>query len=149
MKPKTLTRIFVTLATTLTVTVAVPSPVHADPTKGFDGLVLPEQFYYRLARCETNNNVNHSTRSYTGMFGIHRQTWKRWSNSSSAKGKTAREQALVVDAIAFLGHTEPNGEYVWPVGVYGWGAVKSNCMNLQRYVCRSKHPKVQKWKRNC
>lgn len=130
--------------------VTVPaSSVHADPRTGFDGLVMPEQFYYRLARCETNSNVNHSTRSYTGMFGIYRGTWKRWSNSSSAKGKTPREQAKVVDAIAWLGHTEPDGEFVWPVGPWGWGVVKSNCMGLQRFICKSKHPKVLRWKRGC
>ncbi len=59
------------------------------------------RFYRRLAQCETGGNVNHSTKSYTGMFGIARGTWQRWSNRSSAAGLTALEQALVVDNIAF------------------------------------------------
>lgn len=117
--------------------------------KGYgEELVMEWRFYRRLALCETNLNVNHSTRSYTGMYGIYRGTWQRWSNSSSAKGKTPLEQARVVDNIAWLGHTE-NGEYKWPVGPWGWGAIKANCMGLQGFICRSDHPKVQRWKRGC
>lgn len=112
-------------------------------------LVMPWAFYKRLAQCETGGDVNHSTRSYTGMFGIYRRTWKYYSNRSSAKGLTALEQARVVDNIAFMGHTE-NGEYRWPVGPWGWGAIKrQNCMGLQNLICKSKHKAVQRWKRNC
>lgn len=139
--------LFLPICAAVALTLGAVSPVSA--RSAFDDLVLPEQFYYRLAKCETNSNVNHSARSYTGMFGIYRRTWQRWSNSSSAKGKSARHQAKVVDKIAWHGHTEPDGEYVWPVGPWGWGAVKANCMNLQRFICKSKHPKVLRWKRRC
>lgn len=105
-------------------------------------------FYRRLAQCETGSNVNHSTRSYTGMFGIYRRTWKAYSHHSSARGMTALQQARVVDNIAFLGHTE-RGRFQHPVGLWGWGAVKQNCMQLQSFICKSKHPLVQKQKRNC
>ena len=110
--------------------------------------ILPDQYYHSLARCETGRNWSHSTRSYTGGLGIYRGTWRRWSNSSSAKGKTARYQVKVADKIAFLGHTEPDGEFVWPVGPWGWGCVKHSA-NLQGFICRSQHKVVKKWKRNC
>jgi len=111
-------------------------------------LVMPWKFYRRLAQCETGANVNHSTPRYTGMFGIARGTWQAWSNRSSAKGLTALEQARVVDNIAFEGHWT-NGVYKPPVGPWGWGVVKSNCMGLQQLLCESRHRLVQRWKRNC
>ena len=114
-----------------------------------DELVMGWRFYRSLAKCETALTVNHSTRSYTGMYGIYRGTWQRWSNSSSAKGKTPLEQARVVDNIAWLGHTLPDGTYRWPAGPWGWGAIRANCMGLQGFICRSTHPKVQRWKRGC
>ena len=111
-------------------------------------LVMDWRFYRRLSQCETGSDVNHSTKTYTGMFGIARGTWQRWSNRSSAKGLTAIQQAHVVDNIAWEGH-HTNGVYKWPVGPWGWGAVKANCMGLQDLICKAKHPKVQRWKRNC
>lgn len=127
------------------------SPSYARQTPTFqesEELVMGWRFYRRLAKCETALTVNHSTRSYTGMYGIYRGTWQRYSNSSSAKGKTPLEQARVVDNIAWLGHTE-NGKYKWPVGPWGWGAIKANCMGLQGFICRSTHKAVQRWKRGC
>ena len=106
------------------------------------------RFYRRLAMCETGAKVNHSTKSYTGMFGIARGTWQAWSNRSSAAGLTALQQAHVVDNIAFEGHWS-GGVYKHPVGPWGWGVVKSNCRGLQQLLCQSKHPLVQRWKRNC
>jgi hypothetical protein len=128
------------------------SPVHATTTdkkthRKYHGL-MPDYWYDRLASCETGGNWNHSTRSYTGGLGIARGTWQRWSNSSSAKGKTPEYQVRVADKIAFLGHTEPDGEFVWAVGVYGWGCVK-NTPELQQLICQSKHPKVYRKRRNC
>ena len=112
--------------------------------------VLPDKYYDFLARCETSGDWNHSTKTYTSGLGINRRTFQRWSNHTSAKGMTPRQQVKVADAIAFLGHTEPDGEYVWPVGPYGWSVIKyQNCMNLRQFICRSKHPKVQRWKRYC
>jgi hypothetical protein len=134
---------------TLSPTILSTAPVRAqEATKDLDALVMPWRFYRRLAKCETNLTVNHSSRSYTGMYGIARGTWQRWSNSSSAAGKTPIEQARVVDNIAWLGHTT-DGVYKWPAGPWGWGAIKANCMGLQTFICRSHHPKVQRWKRGC
>ena len=127
------------------ISLSAPPTAKQDP---FAGLVMPSQFYKRLAQCETASNVNHSTRSYTGMFGIYRGTWKAFSHRSSAKGLTPFEQGQVVDKIAFYGHKE-RGRFQPPVGLWGWGVVKSNCMDLQGIICRSKKPIVQSQKRNC
>ncbi len=134
---------------TITLLATLITPTTALSAQKFDdGLVMPWQFYRRLAKCETALTVDHSTRSYTGMFGIARGTWQRWSNSSSANGKTPYQQAQVVDNIAWLGHTT-DGTYKWPAGPWGWGAIKANCMGLQKYICRSPHKAVQRWKRGC
>jgi hypothetical protein len=151
--------------------VLVLGGLNAAPAKAFDvpsnirqtssaseikDLVMPWIFYRRLSQCEVGRRedgsfrVDYQSRSYTSMFGIARGTFNRFSNHSSSKGMTAIEQARVVDKIAFLGHTEPDGEYVWPVGPYGWAVIKQqNCMNLREIVCKAKHPKVQRWKRYC
>jgi hypothetical protein len=127
---------------------AIPTTTHA---KSYgDELVMSWQFYKRVARCETNSRWHTSTRNYTSGYGIAIGTWRRYSNSSNADRYTPLEQARVVDRIAFLGFTNDTGEYVWPVGPYGWSVIKSqNCMNLQQFICRSKHPKVKRWKRYC
>ena len=132
----------------LAISLAFPAPVMA---KSYgDELVMPWRFYKRLAQCETDFRWHTSTRNYTSGYGIAKGTWRRFSNSSNADRYTPLEQARVVDRIAFLGHTEPSGEYVWPVGPYGWAVIKSqNCMNLQGFICRSNHKKVQRWKRGC
>ena len=127
----------------------ITTALSASPSKAYgEELVMDWRFYRRLAQCETGGNVNHSTKSYTGMFGIARGTWQRWSNRSSAAGLTALEQARVVDNIAFEGHWS-RGVYKHPVGPWGWGVVKSNCMGLQQLLCQSRHRLVQRWKRNC
>jgi hypothetical protein len=130
----------------IAIIIATPNVAHA---KGYgDELVMPWQFYRRLSKCEVNLKVHAQSKSYTGMYGIARGTWQRWSNSSSAAGKDPIEQARVVDNIAWLGHTT-DGVYKWPVGPWGWGAIKKNCMNLQGFICRSHHKVVDRWKRNC
>jgi hypothetical protein len=110
--------------------------------------VLPDQYYDGLARCETNSNWKHSTRSYTGGLGIYRGTWKTWSDSSSAKGKTPAQQVKVADAIAFKSHINPDGSKVWRVGPWGWGCLK-NQKSLQAFICKSRHTLVARWKRGC
>jgi hypothetical protein len=110
--------------------------------------VLPDQYYDGLARCETNSNWNHSTRSYTGGLGIYRGTWQRWSDSSSAKGKTPKQQVKVADAIAFKSHINPDGSKVWRVGPWGWGCLKGQ-KSLQAFICKSRHTLVARWKRGC
>lgn len=134
-------------ATILIMSLALLTPTRASAYG--EELVMPWSFYRRLAQCETGANVNHSTKSYTGMFGINRRTWKYFSNKPAATGLTALEQARVVDNIAWEGHTE-NGQYHWPVGPWGWGAIRTqNCMGLKDMICKSRHPKVQRWKYRC
>lgn len=136
------------------ISVLIPA-TQAEARSVFHGLVMPPKFYKSLAQCETGKNPDgslnwdHQSRSYTGGFGIYRGTWKRWSNSSSAKGKSPRYQAEIVDNIAFQGFTRPDGTFQWPVGPWGWGAIKAGCMGLDDMICNSKHPKVQKWKGRC
>ena len=132
------------ISSILAISLAFPAPAMAKSR-----LVMPMEFYKRLSQCETAGNVNHSTRSYTGAFGIYRRTWQQYSNHTSAKGMSFEDQAKVVDNIAFMGFTK-KGQYNWPVGPWGWGTIKrQNCMNLQGYICRSNHKKVQRWKRGC
>jgi hypothetical protein len=134
---------------TQSVSAAEPSSIREIPSVEYGKeLVMPWRFYRRLSKCEVNLKVHAQSKSYTGMYGIARGTWQRWSNSSSAAGKTPIEQARVVDNIAWLGHTT-DGVYKWPAGPWGWGAIKKNCMNLQDFICRSHHKAVQRWKRNC
>jgi hypothetical protein len=121
--------------------------------KQFHGLMV-DAFYIRLAHCESGYTKDrgidwaYQSRSYTGAFGIYRGTWKRWSNSSSAKDKPPRYQVAVVDNIAFRGFNRPDGTFKHPVGPWGWGSIKNNCGNLQRYICKAQHELVRKWRRN-
>jgi hypothetical protein len=110
--------------------------------------VLPDQYYDALALCETGGVWTHSTKSYTGGLGIHRQTFRTWSNYNSAKGLTPKQQVKVADAIAFKSHVERSGRKIWRVGPWGWGCLK-NQKSLQRFICQSRHTLVVKWKRNC
>lgn len=136
------------LAVTALIAISTPTTVKA---KGYgDELVMPYRFYKRLAKCETNANVKHSQRNYTSAFGIARGTWMRYSNSTSADRYTFIQQARVVDRIAFLGFTTPQGEHVWQAGPWGFATIKQqNCLGLQGFICRSTHPAVQRWKRGC
>ena len=110
--------------------------------------VLPDQYYDLLARCETGGVWTHSTKSYTGGLGIHRQTWRTWSDTPSAKGRSPIEQVKVADAIAFKSHINPDGRKIWRVGPWGWGCLKGQ-KHLQNFICKSRHKDVQRWKRNC
>lgn len=134
-------------ATVLLATTTIGTQANAKSS--FDDLVLAEHFYYRLAQCETGQAWNHSTRSYTSAFGIARGVWLRYSHSSDAQRYTPRQQAIVVDRIAFHGFHD--GRRFWhPVGPWGWGAIKTqNCVNLQSFICKSRKQIVAKWKRNC
>jgi hypothetical protein len=148
MQTKTTPIILMVLITTVSLLLFTPSVSHASDTHSKYKGVMVDDWYDRLARCETGGNWKHSTRSYTGGLGIYRGTWQRWSNSSSAKGKTAMQQVQVADAIAFKGHTEPSGEYVYPVGVFGWGCVKNNAV-LKAMICKSNKPLVKRWHNRC
>jgi len=141
------------LAVSLALTPATAHAKNDNSHKEYRG-VLPDAYYQALGTCETGlpgtnePNWKHSTRSYTGGLGIHRSTFRRWSNHSSAKGMTPREQVRVADAIAFKSHIEPDGTKIWRVGPWGWGCLKAR-KSIQRYICQSRHPLVQKWKRHC
>lgn len=141
------------MALTLLSALIIP-PTQAQARGAFHGLVMPPGWYKRVSQCEVGRNADGSYRwsyeskSYTSGFGIARGTWQRWSNSTSARGKTARYQAEVVDNIAWNGHHGPDG-YVHPVGPWGWAVVRNDCMGLKKDVCRSRHPLVQRWKYRC
>jgi hypothetical protein len=149
MRKRILTSLLiVTISTT---TILPTAPVRAqEKSKEIEALVMPWRFYLRLAKCETDSRWYESTRNYTSGYGIYKKTWRRYSNSSTADRYTPIQQARIVDRIAFHGWTNPKGEYVWPVGPYGWAVIKyQNCMGLQQFICRSKHPKVVRIKRYC
>ena len=139
------------MALALITALSIPAPAFAaaqrDPHEKYHG-VLPDAYYDGLARCETGGNWKHSTRSYTGGLGIYRGTWQRWSDSSSAKGKTPAQQVKVADAIAFKSHINPDGTKVWRVGPWGWGCLKGQ-KSLQAFICKSRHTLVTRWKRGC
>jgi resuscitation-promoting factor RpfA len=137
------------MALTLILALSAPTQAHASasPHGKYHG-VLPDAYYDQLAQCETGGNWQHSTHSYTGGLGINRATWRNWSNTSSAKGLTPRQQVKVADAIAFKSHINLDGRKVWRVGPWGWGCLKRE-ETLQRFICQSRHTLVVRWKRNC
>ena len=139
------------MAIALITALSIPAPAFAaaqrDTYSKYHG-VLPDAYYDKLASCETGGNWQHSTKSYTGGLGIYRGTWQRWSNTTSAKGRTPIEQVKVADAIAFKSHINPDGTKVWRVGPWGWGCVKGQ-KSLQKYICQSRHRDVARWKRGC
>lgn len=129
-----------------------------DPQKSrrqFHGIMV-DAFYIDLAHCESGFTKDrkpvwdYQSRSYTGAFGIYRQTWRNWSPPQwkSAKGRTPRQQVQVADNIAWRGIIKSDGSKKWPVGPWGWGSIKRNCRGLQTYICKAKHPLVVRWRRN-
>lgn len=135
-------------ATVLATTLLCAAP--AEARSAFAGLAVGDaRFYIRLAQCETGSNFQHQTRSYTSGFGIAKGVWQRYSHSSDARRYTPRQQAIVVDRIAFLGFDD--GRRYWPpVGPWGWGAITTqNCMNLQQFICKSRRAEVARWQRHC
>jgi len=145
--------ILITIILSLSIpsTILSEAPVSASKTpKEIEALVMPWRFYKRLAQCETDSRWHTSTRNYTSGYGIALGTWRRYSNSSNADRYTPIQQARIVDRIAWLGFTNDSGEFVHPVGPYGWAVIKyQNCMGLQGFICRSPHPKVQRTRRYC
>ena len=133
------------MATALLSTILISAPADAKQNWNHP---MPKKWYVKLAQCETGNNTRHSTRSYVTAFGIYRRTWDYWNDTPNRKAHllTFAQQARGVDRIAFYGHTE-NGRYRWPVGLYGWGAIKNNCNGLNDDLCKSKHPSVIKIRR--
>jgi hypothetical protein len=114
--------------------------------------VLPDKYYDQVSRCETNTKLGepYGTKSYTSPMGINRGTAHRWSGKRNLNGLTAQEVVKIADRIAFLGWTNPAGEYVYPVGPYGWAVVRSGCGQTLEYICKSKKKSVQKYRaRGC
>ena len=116
------------------------------------GAILPDGYYQSLAICESGTRGStpwnqYQTKTYTSALGIARGTWRRWAPGSwpSAKNRTNRQIIRVADAIAFSGRTLNDGTFRHPVGPFGWGCVRHSA-NLRSYICRSNHPKVQRWK---
>lgn len=134
-----------------TISATSVSPVKADWNHP-----LPKDWYEDLARCETGFNLQHETLSYVSSFGIHRQTWRNWNHISPSKAKTLTfaQQAQAVDRIAFKGKKQVNADgsksiVKWPVGPWGWGAIRNNCANLATRLCQSKSVFVQRWLKRC
>lgn len=135
------------LAITLASTFAFS--MQANATTRFEGLVLPPKFYEALAQCETGKDWKHETRTYTSAFGITRSAFKKYSDVNRGSKLSPREQAIVVDRLAFTGFQDGD-RFNPPVGPWGFGAIRiQNCMNLQSYICESKKPIVQKYKKRC
>lgn len=132
----------------LTITAVTAIPTQAVASSHTYGGLLPDAYYSQLAQCETGSNWQHQTKSYTGGLGIHRQTWRTWADTPSAKGLSPIKQVKVADAIAFTSHVNPDGRKVWRVGPWGWGCLKRSA-KLQAYICNSKHRLVIRWQRNC
>ena len=126
----------------------MPTTAHAhdlDLSRRKYGAIMADAYYDGLAQCETGTTWTHSTRTYTGGLGIHRGTAHRWSGRRNLAPLTPRQQIRIADRIAFSGWTNRAGEYVWPVGPFGWGCVKKSS-HLLRYLCQSKHKRVQKYR---
>jgi len=137
------------MALPLILTLSIPAHDTPLPTsRAKYQAVLSDAYYDQLAICETGGNWAHSTKSYTGGLGIHRGTWRNWSDTPSATGKTPKQQIQVADAIAFKSHINPDGRKVWRVGPWGWGCLKGQ-KHLQDFICQSRHTLVVRWKRNC
>ena len=120
----------------------------AAPAQAEWGHPMPKAWYIKLAQCETGNRTTHSTRSYVTAFGIYRRTFDYYNDTPNRKAHllTFAQQARAVDRIAYKGHTE-GGQYRYPVGLYGWGAIKHNCNGLNDDLCKSRHPLVIKIRR--
>ena len=121
-------------------------PAQVEARSAFAGLAVGDaRFYIRLAQCETGSKWRHETKSYVSGFGIARGVWIKYSHNTNARRYTPRQQAEVVDRIAFLGFDDGR-RFHHPVGPWGFGAIKiQNCMNLQSFLCKSKNPIVRKW----
>ena len=108
---------------------------------------MPDDYYDTIAQLETGitgTNWNYSARNYTSALGINRATARRWAGRPSLAGMTPRQVVRIADRIAFSGWTNKQGEYVWPVGPFGWATVRHSS-KLLRYLCKSTHPRVVKY----
>ena len=114
------------------------------------GALMPDYFWDRVAQCETGSNWQHSTRSYTGGLGLYRQTAFNWSGRRDVAKLSPAKQVRIAERVAFTGWVNPKtGVKKWPVGPFGWGTIRHNCMGLKTSVCASKVPAVRKFRHRC
>ncbi len=112
--------------------------------------IMPDYFWDRVAQCETASNWQHSTRSYTGALGLYRQTAFNWSGRRDIGNLSPAKQVKIAERVAWKGWVNPKtGVKKWPVGPFGWGTIRNNCMGLKTSVCNSKHPLVRKFRHRC
>lgn len=102
-----------------------------------------------LARCETQNNTRHRTRSYVSAWGLYRRTWDLFADTpaSQAWRLTWEQQARVVDRTFWFGHTE-HGRKQWAVGPFGHGCFKAMWHKngaLRAKVCQNARIQVRRW----
>jgi len=148
---KTILASAITLSLLATATPAQAHHSKLEKSRAKYGAILPDAYYDGLAMCETRQNWQKKGTNYTGGLGIAKGTAYRWSGKRNLHKLTAQQQVEVADRIAFLGWNNPKKKvtpFKPPVGPWGWGCLKIR-PNLQRYICASKHEKVQRWKRGC
>ncbi len=129
-----------------------PSHREADWSRKKYGAIMPDAYYDQISRCETSLPMGapfkagdkHS--NYTSSMGIHKRTALRWSGSTNLNKLTARQLSRVADRIAFAGWTNRAGEFVWPVGPFGWATVRHGCGDTLHFLCHSPHKRVQKYR---
>ena len=110
------------------------------------GAIMADAYYDQISKCETGLPLGapYNSKSYTSSLGIHKGTAQRWSGRRNLNGLTPRQLVRIADRIAFSGWTNHAGEYVYPVGPFGWGTVRHGCGQTLRYLCQSRHKRVQK-----
>ena len=127
------------------------TPVHASNWNR----PMPKDWYLDIARCETGNNTKHGYpanrhSNYVTAFGMTRQAFERFADTNSrwAYKLSFEKQAVIVDRLAWYGHTE-YGKKNWAVGPWGFGSIRNNCNNLATRLCKSKAAVVQRWLSRC
>jgi hypothetical protein len=128
------------------------SPAHAqdlDMSRKKYGAIMPDKWYDDLGVCETGHkigNLQHSTRSYTGAYGLYRGTAATWGGGRDVTRLTRRQQIRIVDRISFAGWERPGHPKVWPVGPFGFGSVRNGCGQLLEFICHATHNRVQRYR---
>lgn len=129
-----------------------PSHREVDWSRKKYGAIMPDAYYEQISICETGLPLGSPFKAgdkhsnYTSSMGIHKRTALRWSGSTNLNRLTARQLTRVADRIAFAGWTNRAGEYVWPVGPFGWSTVRNGCGNTLHYLCHATHKRVQKYR---
>lgn len=100
-----------------------------------------------IAQCETGYHLDHITKSYVTALGFSKRSYLRWGGRMSQRTDW-RQTMLTAERLAYFGYTNSAGEYVYPVGVWGWGCLREGS-TAHALLCASKKPHVQRWKRHC